>query len=289
MDDPIIQLPLPFDGKICYRCHLWKPLADFVADKRLKDGKSTECKICKRRRTRELYLRTPEYQQQRHAAYRATHKEQQHEYQKQYFQRNKARILKRTGTYQKAHREQSRLYSRRYYQKNPEYFAQWQRDHPEQRRAAHKRWYYAHPDKVREGQKQQRAKNPDYHKNRYQLNRDQLLNLSRQWYEANRERKQAKSKEWRKNNPLKVHELWQRRRARIRAARVGKVDLKAVYERDKGICHICKQPVPDGELSFDHVIPLAKGGAHSNDNLAVAHLLCNIRKGTKILQPQDMK
>ena len=34
----------------------------------------------------------------------------------------------------------------------------------------------------------------------------------------------------------------------------------------------------------DHVIPLARGGTHSNDNIRPAHAKCNLRKSSKLLE-----
>lgn len=53
-------------------------------------------------------------------------------------------------------------------------------------------------------------------------------------------------------------------------------------------CHICgitidrglRHPHP-GSRSFDHVIPLSKGGAHILANVKLAHLSCNMRKGNR--------
>lgn len=56
-----------------------------------------------------------------------------------------------------------------------------------------------------------------------------------------------------------------------------------VLERDGMTCHICGGPVERSTLSFDHVIPLSKGGSHSPENVRVAHLSCNQKKNTKVL------
>jgi 5-methylcytosine-specific restriction endonuclease McrA len=69
----------------------------------------------------------------------------------------------------------------------------------------------------------------------------------------------------------------------MRKATIGVVNFDDVLMRDGAVCHICNCTVPLNEIEYDHVIPLARGGEHSNDNLRVAHRLCNIRKGAKIL------
>lgn len=58
-----------------------------------------------------------------------------------------------------------------------------------------------------------------------------------------------------------------------------------VYARDKGVCHLCGQLAPAKSWHLDHIIPLAAGGPHSMDNVAVSHATCNIRKGAKLLTP----
>lgn len=58
--------------------------------------------------------------------------------------------------------------------------------------------------------------------------------------------------------------------------------------RDGGMCNICGLVVPDGVLDphplsgqVDHVTPIALGGSHDPENLALAHKTCNIAKRDK--------
>lgn len=59
-----------------------------------------------------------------------------------------------------------------------------------------------------------------------------------------------------------------------------------IYERDRWVCGIChskvnrkaKYPHPMS-ASLDHIIPLAKGGTHTRDNVQLAHLVCNSKTG----------
>ena len=93
-----------------------------------------------------------------------------------------------------------------------------------------------------------------------------------------------------KNKRAHYHRAEVKRRLRIKTAMVDKdINLISLYDRDKGICHLCgakcdlddKEEI-DGVIicgnsypSIDHVIPLAKGGLHSWDNVKLAHRLCN--------------
>jgi 5-methylcytosine-specific restriction endonuclease McrA len=53
----------------------------------------------------------------------------------------------------------------------------------------------------------------------------------------------------------------------------------AVWQRDGGRCVACGA---DFELQFDHVIPVALGGADTVENLQVLCAPCNQRKGAAI-------
>lgn len=65
-----------------------------------------------------------------------------------------------------------------------------------------------------------------------------------------------------------------------------RIVAKKVYLRDRGICQICGQPIDFDKkcpeplsASIDHVVSLAKGGAHTYDNVQAAHFQCNWQKG----------
>lgn len=87
-----------------------------------------------------------------------------------------------------------------------------------------------------------------------------------------------------------------RRRALIKDNLINKdISLERLYKRDGGICAICGEPCDwndshrDGNTfivgkkypSIDHIIPLAKGGEHSWNNVQLAHFSCNSAKGAR--------
>jgi 5-methylcytosine-specific restriction endonuclease McrA len=75
----------------------------------------------------------------------------------------------------------------------------------------------------------------------------------------------------------------QARRARLRGAFVEDVDPLIVFQRDRGICALCSKPVdPAARWDIDHIEPVSKGGAHSYDNVQLAHKFCNQSKGNKL-------
>lgn len=61
------------------------------------------------------------------------------------------------------------------------------------------------------------------------------------------------------------------------------ISRKVLWERDGGICHICGLPADNKKWEVDHVVPIVLGGSHTWDNVAVAHPLCNKKKGGRML------
>ncbi|ASR83532.1 HNH endonuclease [Arthrobacter phage Laila] len=48
-------------------------------------------------------------------------------------------------------------------------------------------------------------------------------------------------------------------------------------------CHLCKQPIRQGEQSADHLLPRKWGGSNDLSNLRPAHRKCNYARGAKLL------
>ena len=114
------------------------------------------------------------------------------------------------------------------------------------------------------------------------VKREYLRQFDRDRYHKDRPAMLAKNKRWYARNPEKRAELGARKRARAAGCEIHKVDYAAIIARDNYVCHICEQHIERKDLSFDHVIPLSRGGPHSNDNVRIAHRICNLRKGNRI-------
>jgi 5-methylcytosine-specific restriction endonuclease McrA len=97
--------------------------------------------------------------------------------------------------------------------------------------------------------------------------------------------KRAVERAARHDTPEKRAERQARRRARSTGPVIRYQDVAHRYGM---VCHLCglgidmslRFPNPFSK-SFDHVIPLSKGGAHTLNNIKLAHLRCNIRKGNR--------
>ena len=59
-----------------------------------------------------------------------------------------------------------------------------------------------------------------------------------------------------------------------------------LFLRDEFKCQYCGAK---GDLTFDHVVPRAKGGITSWENVVAACSACNLRKGSKLLRQTSME
>lgn len=80
---------------------------------------------------------------------------------------------------------------------------------------------------------------------------------------------------------LKHMQLHHETRARVAGVQWDMVDLRTVYARDSGICGICGEPVSIDVVTFDHIVPISRGGPHLFENLQPAHFGCNSAKRTR--------
>jgi len=71
-------------------------------------------------------------------------------------------------------------------------------------------------------------------------------------------------------------------------ARQKRIDRAYIIARDGGRCHLCGRKPRGAKLTIDHVVPLARGGTHTSENLRVACLSCNCSKGDRAANDQLM-
>ena len=95
-------------------------------------------------------------------------------------------------------------------------------------------------------------------------------------------------------------------RRRTRLITNGKYDdtitLKKLYKKYNGVCQICGKKCDYEDYvitekgvhiagnmypSIDHMIPLAKGGTHTDNNVQLAHRICNSIKSSNIIEEID--
>lgn len=138
--------------------------------------------------------------------------------------------------------------------------AAWRLANPERKRASDREWAKANPERKRANDARAWASKPE--RNREHHSR---------WYQANKE---------------KNREGFQRRKARKLANGSERVSYVAVLARHGMTCHLCEGPILSrADLHFDHVIPLAQGGPHTEANIRPAHATCNLSKGARAPRP----
>lgn len=170
---------------------------------------------------------------------------------------------------------------------------QWEQENRDRKNASVRAHRAANPERTKELSRQQREKSREklraYGRARYAANRERLLEQTRAWKRDNPEKSAEYPRRWRQNNPLKHTARQSARRALKLATAVGPVDYEAILERFGDVCHICSGEIDRDasfpaplSLSFDHVVPLARGGAHTEANIRPSHLRCNMSKGAKV-------
>jgi 5-methylcytosine-specific restriction endonuclease McrA len=90
------------------------------------------------------------------------------------------------------------------------------------------------------------------------------------------------------NNRAKARSYQARSRAAVRGTPYTRAEIA---RRDGGECHLCGLRV-DLSLSghhqmgptIDHVIPLSLGGVDGAENVALAHWICNARRGARPIE-----
>lgn len=121
---------------------------------------------------------------------------------------------------------------------------------------------------------------------------DKIRAHRRQWYLKNREHALTYARQYILDNPGKrkvwmdanrdmVRQWTQRRRARIKGNGTYVVtprDLSRALARHDHACAYCRCPLTPKTITWDHIIPISRGGRHSIGNLAPACKPCNSAK-----------
>lgn len=121
-------------------------------------------------------------------------------------------------------------------------------------------------------------------------NRERRREIDRAYRARNAEKIKERQARYRKEHPEKKAESENLRRAlRSNSPQVEKINRNAIIQRDNATCYLCKRQLPVWAITLDHVVPLAKGGSHTADNLRVACRSCNSSKGARPLDEVAVK
>lgn len=152
--------------------------------------------------------------------------------------------------YSKTHRETRNRNLQAWRNRNPGLESQ--RRSPEQKAKDAARvsaWAKSHPDRILERQREKRRDNPEY--------------------------------------KLRLIENHGRRRVRKFNGKSERIRWKWILETYGKVCHLCGDEM-EGEMHWDHVIPLSRGGDHVTENIRPAHPSCNLQKYNRLPDEYEM-
>jgi 5-methylcytosine-specific restriction endonuclease McrA len=117
-------------------------------------------------------------------------------------------------------------------------------------------------------------------------NVEYMRELGRRWHRENPEQSARARAQWRAENPELMRTYSAKRRAKVKDVTIEPLIIEDLPRGSCGIClepldHNLRHPHPSSP-SLDHILPIARGGAHAQWNLQWAHLSCNLRKGASI-------
>ena len=171
-------------------------------------------------------------------------------------------------------------------------------ENKEKKAAYHKKWQAENKDKLAASQKKYRAENKEkiaaankeYQKKWYLENKERINIKRKKDYEKNKEKELLVCKEWRDNNPDyrlsyqrenkdKMAEYAKRRRVRKAGNGVFIITNKFMKNLYNSPCRFCGA---SEVIEADHIIPIIKGGRHSEGNLQPLCMPCNRSKNSKL-------
>lgn len=130
---------------------------------------------------------------------------------------------------------------------------------------------------LRDGYRSQCKSCDKVHNDIYKLENKQLISEQRKCYRV-------------KNKAL-IAASNKQRKARKLNNQYEKINPEFFWNTQLGFCQLCFKKINRG-IKFpdlysgvlDHIIPLSKGGGHLYSNMQLAHNICNMKKGSKLIE-----
>lgn len=249
--------------KVCSKCHDELPLEAFGANKWMRDGKRSVCRVCTGAQSKVYEATIPpavhaaaarsqrnrsiEHYRKREQAWRDANRERVNAACARYRINHRERVIAASSVWNKANRARMTLA-----------MAEWRDNNRERYLANVSAWTIKNRDRIR-------AKNAAYRL-------------------AHAERRRATSAAWERTHGHIRAEYNARRHAqKMHSSQIERINKATIIERDASICYLCGRTLTALEITLDHVIPLIAGGPHTYENLKVACRSCNSRKGGRLL------
>lgn len=146
--------------------------------------------------------------------------------------------------------------------------------------------YYSNYEKSKEVRRKSKAKHAAKIKEdsaKYYINnKERCKSRNDEWVKNNREKRRVIYKTWYDKNPEAVRSNAQNRRCREKLA-IGTLSQdisKKLFKLQKGKCPCCNKPLGN-DYHIDHIVPLARGGSNTDDNVQLLKSICNLQKHAK--------
>jgi 5-methylcytosine-specific restriction endonuclease McrA len=150
------------------------------------------------------------------------------------------------------------------------------------KKAYYSEYYLKNSKKIIETARVWVSQNQKKRKKYYQENKERILKKQRKWRQENPEkfsvaRKRAKIK---RENTLKEC------KSKRKSTKKHKQYLKEIglYDGKNFFCYVSGKKLTSKNLSFDHVIPISRGGKDVEENILPMDLKLNLSKGNKFLK-----
>lgn len=248
--------------KHCNRCGATKPVELFYRKRDSSDGRQSACKECHNAQSRK---------------WRETHPD-----------RAEASSKARNARWRKENAEYDAIRKR-----------QWEIDNPEKHRAQQIAYRDANRERIAKAYRTWRIENrearADYARNYRNENRNRYRENARNYYARNQIRISAAKAEryridpfarresaskWRLENREKRNSYEHARRARLEKNGVFSIRKKFIERLYRSACAQCGSTE---QMTMDHVVPISRGGSHSEGNLMPLCRSCNMSKKDKLL------
>jgi len=174
-----------------------------------------------------------------------------------------------------------KAYTKKYRAENKEKIAakdkKWYAENKEKVKAAANKYYAENREKVLEQAKSEesRCRQRKY----YAENKEVIAAYNKNYQDANKEKLAEYNKEWSRKNPDKASIKSHTRRAKKEGNGIFVVADRFMRNLYNSPCVSCGT---SEAIEADHIIPIVKGGRHSEGNLQPLCRSCNSSKGVKL-------
>ena len=187
-----------------------------------------------------------------------------------------------------AHKEQVKLYQELNKEKRKKYRRNHYQSNREKEIEQSKQYNKNHKEQTIEYNKQYRKDNKEYYKQYRKDNKERIAKRDRQYTQDNKARIKKYQKQWYQTLIGKSSRKASKARRRTLEKDLTTAIIQRVYDdniKKYGVltCCLCFKPIINDDDSLEHSIPLIREGSNDYENLGIAHLTCNLKKGTKTL------